>query len=54
MSKVMQLIETDRASKVQITYVQGIQNIPPSINAISEMIRPYYAEDSVYKKRLWD
>jgi predicted ATP-dependent endonuclease of OLD family len=52
MSKVAQLIDSVKATKLQVAYVQGIQNAPPSVNAIAEMIRPYYAEESVYSERI--
>ena len=52
LSRVAQLIDSVKATKLQIAYVQGIQNAPPSVNAIAEMIRPYYAEESVYSERI--
>ncbi|HYT42192.1 MAG TPA: AAA family ATPase, partial [Methylomirabilota bacterium] len=52
LSKVAQLIDSVKATKLQIAYVQGIQNAPPSVNAIVEMIRPFYAEESVYSERV--
>ncbi len=52
LSRVAQLIDSTKATKLQIAYVQGIQNAPPSVNAIAEMIRPYYAEESVYSERI--
>jgi predicted ATP-dependent endonuclease of OLD family len=51
-SRVAQLIDSVKATKLQIAYVQGIQNALPSVNAIAEMIRPYYAEESVYSERI--
>lgn len=52
LSKVAQLIDDVRATKLQVVYVQGVQNALPSINAIAEMIRPYYAEESIYSQRV--
>jgi hypothetical protein len=52
LSRVAQLVDSVKATKLQIAYVQGIQNAPPSVNAIAEMIRPYYAEESVYSERI--
>jgi hypothetical protein len=52
LSRVAQLIDSGKATKLQIAYVQGIQNALPSVNAIAEMIRPYYAEESVYSERI--
>jgi len=52
LSKVAQLIDSVKATDLQIAYVQGIQNTLPSINAIAEMIRPYYAEESLYSDRV--
>jgi predicted ATP-dependent endonuclease of OLD family len=52
LSKVAQLIDSVKATKLQTAYVQGIQNALPSVNAIAEMIRPYYAEESVYSERI--
>ncbi len=52
LNRVAQLIDSVKATKLQIAYVQGIQNAPPSVNAIAEMIRPYYAEESVYSERI--
>lgn len=52
LNKVAQLIDSVKATKLQIAYVQGIQNAPPSVNAITEMIRPYYAEESVYREKI--
>jgi DNA modification methylase len=52
LGKVAQLIDSIKATKLQIAYVQGIQNAPPSVNAIAEMIRPYFAEESVYSQRV--
>lgn len=52
MKKVIELIDQKKSEKIQILYVQGIQNAPFSVNAIAEMIRPYYAEDSLYRDRI--
>ncbi len=52
LSRVAQLIDSVKATKLQIAYVQGIQNALPSVNAIAEMIRPYNAERSVYSERV--
>jgi hypothetical protein len=52
MTKVLELIDTEKAAKIQVAYAQGIQNAPTSVNAISEMVRPYYAEDSIYRDRI--
>src|SRR6266487_1065398 len=52
LSRVAQLIDSVKAAKLQIAYVQGIQNALPSVNAIAEMIRPYYAEESIYSERI--
>src|SRR6266567_2823815 len=52
LSRAAQLIDSVQAMKLQVAYVQGIQNAPPSVNAIAEMIRPYNAERSVYSERV--
>src|SRR6266568_4790685 len=52
LSRVAQLIDSVKATKLQTAYVQGIQNALPSVNAIAEMIRPFYAEESVYSERI--
>lgn len=52
LEKILQLLNSEKSQQIQVVFSQGLGNAPATINAIAEMVRPFLAEESVYRDRI--